>query len=39
MLLQEYEDLAMKKEEKVSDFSSRFINIISVLRDLGDRLK
>ena len=29
----------MKKDEKVSDFSSRFIKIISELRDLGEPLE
>ena len=29
----------MKKDEKVSDFSSRFTKIISELRDLGERLE
>ena len=29
----------MKKDEKVSDFSSRFSKIISKLRDLGERLE
>ena len=39
VLQREFENLAMKKVEKVSDFSSRFINIVSELRDLGDRLE
>ena len=38
-LRREFENLAMKKDEKVSDFSSRFIKIISKLRDLGERLE
>ena len=38
-LRQEFENLAMKKDEKVSDFSSRFTEIISELRDLGERLE
>ena len=29
----------MIKDEKVSDFSSRFTKIISELRDLGERLE
>ena len=29
----------MKKDEKVSDFSSRFTKIISELRNLGERLE
>ena len=33
-LQREFENLAMTKEEKVSDFSSHFIKIISKLRDL-----
>ena len=37
-LRREFENLAMKKDEKVSDFSSRFTKIISELRDLGERL-
>ena len=38
-LRREFENLAMKKDEKVSDFSSRFTKIISELRDLGERLE
>ena len=38
-LRRELENLAMKKDEKVSDFSSRFTKIISELRDLGERLE
>ena len=38
-LRREFENLAMKKDEKVSDFSSRFTKIISKLRDLGERLE
>ena len=38
-LWQEFKNLAMKKDEKVSDFSSRFTKIISKLRDLGERLE
>ena len=38
-LRREFENLAMKKDEKVSDFLSRFTNIISKLRDLGERLE
>ena len=37
-LQQEFENLAMKKDEKVSDYSTRFIKIVSELRDLGDKL-
>ena len=35
----EFENLAMKKDEKVSDFSSHFTKITSKLRDLGERTK
>ena len=38
-LRREFESLAMKKDEKVSDFSSRFTKIISELGDLGERLE
>ena len=38
-LRREFENLAMKKDEKVSDFSSRFTKIISELRDLGEKLE
>ena len=38
-LRRDFENLAMKKDEKVSDFSSRFTKIISKLRDLGERLE
>ena len=38
-LRREFENLAMKKDEKVSDFLSRFTKIISELRDLGERLE
>ena len=38
-LRREFENLAMKKDEKVSEFSSRFTKIISELRDLGERLE
>ena len=38
-LRHEFENLVMKKDEKVSAFPSRFIKIISKLRDLGDKLE
>ena len=38
-LRREFENLAMKKDEKVSDISSCFTKIISELRDLGERLE
>ena len=38
-LRREFENLAMKKDEKLSDFSSRFTKIISELRDLGEQLE
>ena len=38
-LRREFKNLAMKKDEKVSDFSSRFTKIISELRDLGEQLE
>ena len=38
-LRQEFENLAMKKDKTVSDFSSRFTMIISELRDLGEQLE
>ena len=38
-LRREFENLAMKKDEKVSDFSSHFTKIIYELRDLGERLE
>ena len=38
-LRREFENLVMKKDEKVSDFSSRFTKIVSELRDLGERLE
>ena len=38
-LWREFENLAMKKDEKVSDFSSHFTKIFSELRDLGERLE
>ena len=38
-LQREFENLVMKKDEKVNDFSSRFTKIISELRDLGERLE
>ena len=38
-LRREFENLAMKKDEKASDFSFRFTKIISELRDLGERLE
>ena len=38
-LRREFENLVMKKEEKVSDFSIRFTKIISKLRDLGEQLE
>ena len=38
-LQKEFKNLAMKKDEKVSDFSSRFTKIISELRDLGEQLE
>ena len=38
-LRREFKNLAMKKDEKVSDFSSHFTKIISKLRDLGERLE
>ena len=34
----EFENLAMKKDEKVSDFSSHLTKINSELRDLGEQL-
>ena len=38
-LRREFENLSMRKEEKVSDYSLRFINVISELRDLGENLE
>ena len=38
-LRRKFENLAIKKDEKVNDFSSRFTKIISKLRDLGERLE
>ena len=38
-LRREFKNLAMKKDEKVGDFSSRFAKIISELRDWGERLE
>ena len=38
-LRREFENIAMKKDEKVSDFSSRFTKIIYELRDLGEPLE
>ena len=38
-LRREFKNLAMKKDEKVSDFSSCFTKIISKLRGLGERLE
>ena len=38
-LRQEFENLTMKKDENVSDFSSCFTTINSELKDLGERLE
>ena len=38
-LQQEFKNLAMKKDEKVSDFASYFTKIIFELRDLGEWLE
>ena len=38
-LRREFENIAMKKDEKVSDFASRFAKIIYKLRDLGEQLE
>ena len=37
-LRRELENLSMRKEEKVSDYSLRFTKVISELRDLGEKL-
>ena len=38
-LRREFENLSMRKEEKVSDYSLRFTKVISELRDLGENLE
>ena len=38
-LRREFENLSMRKDEKVSDFSLRFTKVISDLRDLGENLE
>ena len=37
-LRREFENLSMRKDEKVSDYSLRFTKVISELRDLGENL-
>ena len=38
-LRQEFENLSMRKDEKVSDYNMRFTKVISKLRDLGENLE
>ena len=38
-LRREFENLSMRKDEKVSDHSLRFTKVISELRDLGENLE
>ena len=38
-LRRELENLSMRKDEKVSDYSLRFMKVISELRDLGENLE
>ena len=38
-LRREFENLSMRKDEKVSDYSLRFTKVISELRDLGENLE
>ena len=38
-LRREFENLAMKKNEKVSDFSSRFTKIISKIKRFGRAIR
>ena len=35
----EFENLSMRKDEKVSDYSLRFTKVISKIRDLGENLE
>ena len=38
-LRREFENLSMRKDEKVSDYSLRFTKVISEFRDLGENLE